>query len=88
MQAPALTDSGTPAFELPPALEAREPPEARGVPRDGVKLLVARRRTGTIEHRRFWDLPELLQRTRQLAVRIRRARARGSWTRFSGRVIY
>jgi len=35
-----------------------------------------------------WDLSELLQRTHQLAARIGRARARGSWTRFSGRVIY
>lgn len=52
--------SEAPAFELPEALEAREPPEARGLPRDGVKLLVARRSAGTIEHRRFRDLPELL----------------------------
>ena len=28
-------------FDLPPELEAREPPEARGTPRDGVQLLVA-----------------------------------------------
>ena len=35
-----------------------------------------------------WDLAELLQRPLQLAARIERARARGSWTRFSGRVIY
>ena len=30
------------AFELPEALEAREPPEARGVGRDAVRLLVGR----------------------------------------------
>ena len=29
------------AFELPPALEAHEPPEARGIARDAVRLLVA-----------------------------------------------
>jgi S-adenosylmethionine:tRNA ribosyltransferase-isomerase len=48
------------AFDLPTALEANEPPEARGLPRDGVRLLVASRATGALEHRRFHDLPELL----------------------------
>jgi S-adenosylmethionine:tRNA ribosyltransferase-isomerase len=48
------------AFELPPALEAHEPPEARGLARDEVRLLVASRGDGSIEHRRFRDLPELL----------------------------
>jgi S-adenosylmethionine:tRNA ribosyltransferase-isomerase len=45
-------------FTLPPGAEAREPPEARGVPRDGVRLLVAR--SGRVAHRRFHDLPALL----------------------------
>jgi S-adenosylmethionine:tRNA ribosyltransferase-isomerase len=48
------------AFELEPDLEAHEPPEARGVPRDGVRMLVAHRSDGSIEHRRFSELPELL----------------------------
>jgi S-adenosylmethionine:tRNA ribosyltransferase-isomerase len=48
------------AFELPGALEAREPPEARGIARDEGRLLVARREDGSIEHRRFDQLPELL----------------------------
>jgi len=47
-------------FVLPPALEAAEPPEARGVPRDGVRMLVSRRRTGEITHHAFADLPGLL----------------------------
>ena len=47
-------------FALPPALEAAEPPEARGVPRDGVRMLVSRRRTGEITHHAFTDLPGLL----------------------------
>ena len=34
-------DRGRLRFDLPPELEAREPPEARGMPRDGVQLLVA-----------------------------------------------
>jgi S-adenosylmethionine:tRNA ribosyltransferase-isomerase len=49
-----------PAFELQPDLEAHEPPEARGLPRDGVRLLVARRAEESISHHMFTDLPELL----------------------------
>jgi S-adenosylmethionine:tRNA ribosyltransferase-isomerase len=47
-------------FELPPALEASEPPEARGISRDAVRMLVSRRRTGEITHHPFTDLPDLL----------------------------
>ena len=49
------------AFELPQRLEARTPPEARGVARDAVRLLVAHRDSGAIEHHRFHDLPRLLE---------------------------
>ncbi|GHH71675.1 queuosine biosynthesis protein [Streptosporangium violaceochromogenes] len=48
-------------FTLPPALEAHEPPEARGLARDGVRLLVSRGDSGEIAHRRFTDLPDLLR---------------------------
>ena len=48
------------AFELESDLEAHEPPEARGVARDGVRMLVAHRSDGSIEHRTFSDLPDLL----------------------------
>jgi S-adenosylmethionine:tRNA ribosyltransferase-isomerase len=48
------------AFDLRPALEAHEPPEARGLPRDGVRMLVARRSDGSIGHHVFSELPELL----------------------------
>jgi len=48
------------AFELEPDLEAHEPPEARGLPRDGVRLLAARRSSGEISQHTFSDLPELL----------------------------
>ncbi len=44
------------AFELPPRLEATEPPAHR----DQVKLMVATRSTGEIGHHRFDELPELL----------------------------
>ncbi|MGH3242488.1 MAG: S-adenosylmethionine:tRNA ribosyltransferase-isomerase [Spirillospora sp.] len=47
-------------FTLPTALEAHEPPEARGRTRDGVRLLVSRRATGEISHHEFRDLPALL----------------------------
>jgi S-adenosylmethionine:tRNA ribosyltransferase-isomerase len=49
-----------PAFDLPAALEAHQPPEARGLARDGVRLMVARRGDSTIEHGRFRDLPAFL----------------------------
>jgi S-adenosylmethionine:tRNA ribosyltransferase-isomerase len=55
MEAPVLAD-----FALPPELEAHEPPEARGTPRDGVRMMVSRRHTGEISHHRFTDLPGLL----------------------------
>jgi S-adenosylmethionine:tRNA ribosyltransferase-isomerase len=48
------------AFELPPALEATEPPEARGLARDEVRMLVADRSTGALSHARVRDLPEVL----------------------------
>lgn len=48
------------AFELPPELEASEPAEARGLPRDAVRLMVARREDMSLQHRNFTDLPALL----------------------------
>ena len=55
------TASGRLAFDLPTNLEAAEPPEARGLTRDAVRMMVAHRDTGSIEHRRFSMLPTLLQ---------------------------
>jgi S-adenosylmethionine:tRNA ribosyltransferase-isomerase len=48
------------AFSLPRDLEASAPPETRTGARDSVRLLVSRRGTGAVEHRRFTDLPRLL----------------------------
>ena len=47
-------------LELPPELEAHEPPEARGLRRDAVRLLVSNLETGSIDHARFADLPRWL----------------------------
>ena len=51
-------------FTLPPGSDAVAPPERRGLARDGVRLLVARGPSTpapSIEHRRFHDLPDLLE---------------------------
>lgn len=45
-------------FLRPAQLEASTPPEARGIPRDGVRLMVTR--GSSVEHRRFRDLPLVL----------------------------
>ena len=47
-------------FALPAELEAHDPPEARGLARDGVRLLVSRRATEEVSHGAFRDLPGLL----------------------------
>jgi S-adenosylmethionine:tRNA ribosyltransferase-isomerase len=49
-----------PAFAVPRAQEAAAPPEARGLARDDVRLLVASRSSGRLEHAPFRDLPALL----------------------------
>ncbi len=75
--------SAVAAFTLPERLEAHEPPEARGLARDGVRMLVAERGTGRLAHRRARDLPAVLapgdlvvvntSATLPAAVRARRA---------------
>jgi S-adenosylmethionine:tRNA ribosyltransferase-isomerase len=49
----------TATFVLPPDGEAAAPPEDRGLLRDEVRLMAVR--PGGVEHRRFRDLPELLE---------------------------
>ena len=58
MTATALPAAAT-TFTLPPGSEASGPPEGRGVPRDGIRLLVAR--PGSVEHHIFRDLPLMLE---------------------------
>jgi S-adenosylmethionine:tRNA ribosyltransferase-isomerase len=67
-------------YELPPELVAQRPVE----PRDASRLLVYRRATGAVEHRRFAELPALLSGelvvvndTRVVPARLRVRRATG-----------
>lgn len=48
-------------FELPSSLEASEPPEARGLTRDAVRMMVAYRDSGRIDHSTFTLLPTYLE---------------------------
>lgn len=48
-------------FTLPPSSEARVPPEARGLARDEVRLLVSYRRDGRMVDASFRDLPQFLE---------------------------
>lgn len=47
-------------FELPRELEAGEPPEARGLARDEVRLMVSYTDDDRVVHARFRDLPDFL----------------------------
>jgi S-adenosylmethionine:tRNA ribosyltransferase-isomerase len=49
------------AFELPPELEASAPPEARGLRRDGVRLMVSYRSTDRVAHAHFRDIGSFLE---------------------------
>jgi len=49
-----------PSFALPPELEASVPPEARGITRDAVRMLVARRHDRSLVHTTFSELPRFL----------------------------
>jgi S-adenosylmethionine:tRNA ribosyltransferase-isomerase len=48
-------------FTVPLELEAHEPPEARGIARDGVRLLVSSRQSDAIAHARFVEFPDFLR---------------------------
>jgi S-adenosylmethionine:tRNA ribosyltransferase-isomerase len=47
-------------FDLPAQLEAGEPPEARGLARDEVRLMVSYRADDRVVHTRFCELPDFL----------------------------
>jgi S-adenosylmethionine:tRNA ribosyltransferase-isomerase len=47
-------------FDLPPSLEAAIPPEARGITRDAVRMMVAHTHDDGLTHATFSDLPRFL----------------------------
>ena len=55
-------------FELPDELVAHEPPEARGLTRDGVRLLVTDPDDDTVRHAAARELPDFLERGDVLVV--------------------
>jgi S-adenosylmethionine:tRNA ribosyltransferase-isomerase len=55
-------------FELPADLEAAEPPEARGLARDAVRLMVSSLGGSQVVHTRFSRLPDYLQPGDVLAI--------------------
>jgi S-adenosylmethionine:tRNA ribosyltransferase-isomerase len=57
---PPPTAVFAPDFHLPAALEADRPPEARGLPRDGVQLMVSWRHDDRIAHTTFSRLTDFL----------------------------
>jgi S-adenosylmethionine:tRNA ribosyltransferase-isomerase len=61
-------------FSLPPELEASMPPEARGLRRDQVRLMVSNYSTDQVRHARFHDLPEYLSEGDVLVVNTSRTR--------------
>ncbi len=57
---PSRPRIGTLDFALPSHLEAGEPPEARGLARDEVRLMVSYSSDDRVVHRAFHDLPDVL----------------------------
>src|SRR5712672_3654702 len=63
MSAAAALDrppTGRVRFELPPELEASVPPEARGITRDAVRMLIAYKGDGRLVHTTFSEIPRFL----------------------------
>ena len=61
LHATANPELDTLDFLLPPELEAGEPPEARGLTRDEVRLMVSYRADERVEHCRFRDIGRFLR---------------------------
>src|SRR5215208_3507125 len=61
-------------FSLPPELEASAPPEARGLRRDQVRLMVSNYSTDQITHNRFYNLDKYLNERDVLVINTSRTR--------------
>jgi S-adenosylmethionine:tRNA ribosyltransferase-isomerase len=62
------------AFSLPPELEASEPPEARGLKRDQVRLMISNYSTDQVRHARFDHMHEYLSEGDVLVINTSRTR--------------
>jgi len=61
-------------FSLPPELEASAPPEARGLRRDQVRLMVSNYATDQVRHNRFYNLDKYLDEGDVLVINTSRTR--------------
>jgi S-adenosylmethionine:tRNA ribosyltransferase-isomerase len=61
-------------FSLPPELEASAPPEARGLRRDQVRLMVSNYSTDQVEHTRFYNLHKFLKEGDVIVINTSRTR--------------
>jgi S-adenosylmethionine:tRNA ribosyltransferase-isomerase len=61
-------------FSLPPELEASAPPEARGLRRDQVRLMVSNYSIDQIKHTRFYNLHKYLNKGDVLVINTSRTR--------------
>ena len=57
----ALDTAAAIKFDLPPELEAKRPPEAHGLTRDGVRMLVSYHEDDRVVHSTFRGLPDFLE---------------------------
>jgi S-adenosylmethionine:tRNA ribosyltransferase-isomerase len=71
MQTPPLSAI---EFSLPPELEASAPPEARGLRRDQVRLMVSHYLTDEVKHTRFYHLDKYLDEGDVIVVNTSRTR--------------
>jgi len=68
------TTSSPLEFSLPPELEAGEPPEARGLRRDQVRMMVSNYSNNRIRHARFYELAEFLEEGDLIVINTSRTR--------------
>src|SRR5215216_3552371 len=61
-------------FSLPPELEASAPPEARGLRRDQVRLMVSNYSTDQVEHTRFYNVYKFLDEGDVIVINTSRTR--------------
>src|SRR5215216_6165378 len=61
-------------FSLPPELEASAPPEARGLRRDQVRLMISNYSTDQIKHTRFYQLDKYLSEGDVIVINTSRTR--------------